>query len=314
MKRVLSIGSVFAIVSGLLAQERPDYLHSGQRIVFLGDSVTAAGDYVAVIDARLRASFGDDIPELINLGLPSENCTGLSEPEHPFPRPNVHERLQRALDKLEPDVVIACYGMNDGIYYPFDSDRFRKYQEGIRELVAKVNKTGSRCVLLSPPAFDPQPFRKSGKLLPAGADKYAWFAIYEGYARVIQRYADWIRDDSALEAGRINVHDPIRDHLVAKRKIDPEFAMSGDGVHIDRAGHTVLADAVLRAWGIDVSNELPKALVDLCHKRHRILHAAWLSHVGHQRPGMKAGLSIDEAGKQASELEKAIKDQLAAIQ
>ena len=58
----------------------------------------------------------------INLGLPGETVTGLSEPGHPFPRPNVHERFGRVLAGGKPDLVFACYGMNDGIYYPFSDD------------------------------------------------------------------------------------------------------------------------------------------------------------------------------------------------
>ncbi len=94
----------------------PFLLRDGQRIVFLGDSITNAGGYVQYVEAYLLARFPDQKFELINLGLPSETVTGLSEPEHPFPRPDAHERLERALLKTKPDVVVICYGMNDGIY------------------------------------------------------------------------------------------------------------------------------------------------------------------------------------------------------
>ena len=40
-----------------------------------------------------------------------------------FPRPDLHERLDRALPKTKPDLVFACYGMNDGIYLPLDEAR-----------------------------------------------------------------------------------------------------------------------------------------------------------------------------------------------
>ena len=81
-------------------------------------------------------------PELINLGLPSETCSGLSEPDHPFPRPNVHERLDRVLQQTQPDVVVVCYGMNDGIYYPFSDDRLAAYQAGIRRIIEKAKSAG----------------------------------------------------------------------------------------------------------------------------------------------------------------------------
>lgn len=294
--------SLWAVASPM-AGERPDYLKAGQRIVFLGDSITAAGDFIAIVDARLRAELGDNRPELINLGLPSETCTGLSEPEHPFPRPNVHERLGRALEKAKPDVVVACYGMNDGIYYPLDAKRFAKYQEGMRTLVSEVKATGAECVLLSPPAFDPEPFRQKGKLLPGNAEKFAWFAIYENYDQVIETYADWLLKESNLTGLIVNIHDPIRDHLIEARRTDSDYALSGDGVHINRDGHRLIAQSLLQAWEIGANDILPENLEDLCHQRHQVLHAAWLSHVGHKRPGGKPGLPLPEAEAKAKALD-----------
>ena len=306
--RYLCLSAFLAIQ--LNAAERPAYLHSGNQIVFLGDSITAAGDFIAIVDAQLRVAFGEDIPDLINLGLPSETCTGLSEPEHPFPRPDVHERLDRALAKSIPDVVVACYGMNDGIYYPFDQQRFESYQAGIRKIVRKVEAAGAKCLLLAPPAFDPQPFRKAGKLLPKGAEKYAWFAIYEGYDSVIQKYADWLMSDALLGVPTVNVHDPIRDYLKRVRKNQPDFAMSNDGVHMNRDGHRLIAGSLLRAWGVELAKDLPEALVNLSHERHQVLHAAWLTHVGHKRPGGKAGLPLLEAEKVAIGLEVRMRELL----
>jgi lysophospholipase L1-like esterase len=137
-----------------------------KRILFLGDSITAAGGFVNMIELQLRLHGVDPMPELLNVGLPSETCTGLSEPDHPFPRPDVHERLDRALAAVKPDVVVACYGMNDGIYYPFSEERFQKYQEGINRLIEKVHASGAKLVLMTPPPFDAMPLKAAGKLLP----------------------------------------------------------------------------------------------------------------------------------------------------
>ncbi len=116
---------------------------SAKRILFLGDSITHAGGYVAWIETQLRLQGVKPMPEIINLGLSSETLSGLSEAGHPFPRPDVHERLDRALAKIKPDVVVACYGMNDGIYHPFSEERFRAYQEGVKRLIQKVHASRS---------------------------------------------------------------------------------------------------------------------------------------------------------------------------
>ena len=269
------------------------------RVVFLGDSITNGGHYIAVLDSRLRSAGKET--DFINLGLPSETCSGLSEPDHPFTRPDVHERLERALAKAKPDVVFACYGMNDGIYHPFSAERFAAYKAGIEKLIDKVTKSGAKLVLMTPPAFDPLPMRKKGKLLPRGKEKYAWFAIYENYDdEVIARYARWVKQLGADKrvAAVVDLHSPVRTLLFEKRKEAPEYVLSGDGVHLNNDGHAVLADAICKAVGVE-TKPVDKKLLDLVGKRQRLRHAAWLSHVGHKRPGVKAGLPIDKAEAQA---------------
>ena len=216
----------------------------------MGDSITHAGHYVAWIEMQLRLSGCDPLPELINLGLPSETACGLSEPDHPWPRPNAHERLGRALAKTQPDVVVACYGMNDGIYYPFSKKRFMAYQDGISRLIKKVHAANAKLVLMTPPAFDPLPLKKKGKLRPVGAEKYAWFAIYENYdAEVLRPYSRWIMQQHKRVEMAIDLHTPVINYVAARRRTHPDFTMSPDGVHVNPEGHRVLARAILGAWG-----------------------------------------------------------------
>src|SRR5262249_42508903 len=133
-----------------------------KRIVFLGDSITYSGEYVAYFEACLLTRFPEREFDLIDVGLPSETGSGLSEPGHAgrkFPRPDLHERLDRVLQKLKPDLIMACYGMNDGIYYPFGDERFAAFTNGIYRLREKVLATGGQIIHLTPPVFDPVPLK-----------------------------------------------------------------------------------------------------------------------------------------------------------
>ncbi|MDF1861395.1 MAG: DUF1080 domain-containing protein [Verrucomicrobiales bacterium] len=270
-------------------------------VLFLGDSITHAGHYVADLDAVLQTRAND--AELINLGLPSETCTGLSEPDHPFPRPNVHDRIDNALRIVKPDLVFACYGMNDGIYHPFSEERFQAYQAGIGAIIEKVHASGAKLVLMTPPPFDPEPLRAKGKLKAAGAEKYAWFEIYENYdTEVMAPYSEWIlRQDDRVE-GVIDLRTPVLKAVSEKRKTEPGFTLSNDGVHINADGHTLVSRAILDYLGIGAAaiDELDPAVHDLTEKRQKILHDAWLSHVGHTRPQTKPGLPLETARIAAS--------------
>ncbi len=290
-----------------LAAEIPGYLARDSRVVFLGDSNTAGGDYVALVDAALRKALGEEAPEILNLGLSSETCTGLSEPDHPFLRPNVHNRLERVLSMARPDAVVACYGMNDGIYYPPDPERFAAYQEGIRSLVGRARASGAVVVLLTPQAFDPLPLAPRGKLLPAEAPKFSYLEVYENYDSVIGRYGEWVLSQTEGVERTIDIQGPLRDRLAEARRSDPGFSMAPDGVHYDRRGHRIMARAILESWGIAPTREGEDAeLEDLCIQRARLLHAAWLSHVGHRRPLVRKGMPLGAAYAAAGLLEPRI--------
>src|SRR5204863_4762376 len=131
--------------------------------VFLGDSITYSGQYVDDFETFLFLRFPARQFEVINVGLPSETVSGLSEDGHAggqFPRPDLHERLDRVLAKTKPDLIFACYGMNCGIYLPLDDARFQKYKDGIQWLRDKAKAAGANVIHVTPPTFDPGPEKK----------------------------------------------------------------------------------------------------------------------------------------------------------
>src|SRR5882724_4755404 len=139
-----------------------------KKIVFLGDSITHSGQYISSFETQLRLKEPKRAIEILNLGLPSETVSGLSEDGHAggkFPRPDLHERLGRALDKTRPDLIVACYGMNDGIYLPLDAARFQKFKDGVSRLRDQAGKANAKIIHLTPPVFNALPIK--ARLAPA---------------------------------------------------------------------------------------------------------------------------------------------------
>ncbi len=279
-----------------------------QRILFLGDSITYGGTYVQVIEAALIAQHPEKPYEILNLGLSSETVSGLSEDGHAggkFPRPDLHERLDRVLAKVKPQLVIACYGMNDGIYYPPSPERLKAYQDGMLKLRAKVAAAGARIIHLTPPVFDPLPIQ--ARLLPAGLKDYP--QPYAGYDEVLAAYARWLVGQRQNGWQVLDVHAAMTEALEKARRANPQFTFAKDGVHPNAEGHLVMAGPLLKDWGLnaaaDGSPQHPngKAIFDAVQKKQELLRDAWLTETGHQRPGVKAGLPLAEAQKQAAELD-----------
>ncbi|MCX8239500.1 MAG: GDSL-type esterase/lipase family protein [Akkermansiaceae bacterium] len=272
---------------------------AANRIVFLGDSITNSRDFVTDLQAALHLQ--GHTPEVIPIGLGSEGVTGLTEPGHPFPRPDVTERLDRALAKTKPDLVIACYGMNDGIYHPFSDDRFVAYQKGIQSLIEKVKASGAQLILITPPPFDVQAPGAKKNAVDLGAPVFSWRNIYKHYDRdVIARYAQWILSLKPQVTDVIDVHTPINHHMTATRKSKPDYTLSNDGVHINALGHRIMAGAIYQGLFDKPLPELPADLVKFYKSRQSHLSPAWLTHTGHTRPGVKPGLPLKEAQARAA--------------
>jgi lysophospholipase L1-like esterase len=300
--------------SAALGQQLPKQLKGVHRIVFLGDSITWAGGYIEALELKLASNFPNEKIEILNLGLPSETVSGLSEPNHAggaFPRPDLHERLDRVLEKTKPDLVVACYGMNDGIYHPLSQERFDAFKEGMQKLRFTVQRTGARLWVLTPPTFDSVPIKAS--TLPAGRDSYPSGQPYAGYDDVLTEYSKWEQARSLKGVQVVDVHSALRKYIDEKRKTEPDFTFASDGVHPNDLGQRLIAAELLRAWGLSTipTRNVPPEVVKLIHERHTLLRDSWLSDVGHKRPGMAKGLPISEATEKAKVIGEKIRELVA---
>ncbi len=280
------------------------------RIVFLGDSITHAGGFIESIEAATLVQFPELRIEFLNLGLPSETTSGLSEPGHAggaFPRPDLHERLERVLEQTKPPLIVACYGMNDGIYYPLGDDRFEKFKSGIERLHQAAERYKSQIIHLTPAFFDALPIRD--RLLPAGLDEYR--QPFAGYDDVLHAYSEWLLSKRKVGWQVLDVHGTMKQAVTELRKSKPDFTFAADGVHPNEMGQAVIAKPLAVAWGLklgaDGKPDHPRAaeLLKLVREKQSVLKLAWLTATKHMRPGIPAGLSIQDAQSKAAELDRA---------
>jgi lysophospholipase L1-like esterase len=275
------------------------------RVLFLGDSITYGGVYIEFIETWFRTRLPARSIEFINAGLPSETVSGLSESGHAdgkFPRPDLHERLGRVLSATKPDLVIACYGMNDGIYLPFSEERFEKYRDGILRLRTDCQSADARIVHATPPNFDEA---RGG---------------HPGYRATLERYSQWLLSRRKEGWDVVDLNGPMTACLDQRRKADPAFFLAPDGVHPNQAGHWLMAKALLIHLGardlaeVDSPEELVRGfprgdeVAKLVQQRQRLMKDAWLTETRHLRPGMKQGIPLPDARKQYEQIEKQLRD------
>ena len=319
MKSNLKISILLSCVALLAVQscigQVPRSLRGVQRIVFLGDSITQQGDYVVDFDCWLL-SRGINI-EVLNLGLASETASDLTEEEnaghkkaHGFGRPSLSERMDRVISATKPDVIIACFGMNDGGDLPADETGTKRYAAAMTKLRDAALKAGvRRVVLCTPPPHDAK-----GN------------ASQKAHDENLTRYSKWLLSKRSAGWDVVDIHGPMRRALDAGRAKDPSFALANDGVHPGREGHWMMASAIVTQFvgadldGIASAEHLFKAdgkeIRDLVRSRMTKLFSAWMRQTGHTRPGVpggpgtKPGLSVEAANVEAAQLTKQISTRL----
>ncbi|MFM2297641.1 MAG: hypothetical protein RL117_1348 [Verrucomicrobiota bacterium] len=263
-------------------------LPRGAKIVYLGDSITQAGDYVVDVQCALFAQ-GLNHP-VINVGLASETATDLTENEnlghiqaHHFPRPAVSARLQRVLQITQPDILFVCYGMNDGGALPADESGLSRYTQAITHLRQQALKSGvDRVIFCTPPVHDDR-----GNAALAGHDAN------------LTRYTDWLLSKRGEGWDIVDFHTPMRRALDEGRKANPNFSLSPDGTHPDRAGHWIMAKQILTEFfglpaitAVHAEELFPshgKELRALVRQLTDRRFDYWMSLIPHQRPGVVGG-------------------------
>jgi lysophospholipase L1-like esterase len=287
-KLLLLASLTLSFISSLRAEE------AVPRVAILGDSITFDGRWATRVESTLRGTprFAD--AEIVNFGLSSETVSGLSEPNHSggkFPRPDLFERLDRILDAYQPTLVLACYGMNDGIYLPIDPARSKAYEDGIFKLKSAVEKHGATIVLITPPLHNAD---------KPSTDPQRYDAVLDHYAErlVARRTEGW---------SVIDIRPDLKRDVAKAKQETPGFVYAKDGVHPDEQGHEFIATSICRQlWSMwklpgDPKVAAPEAL-QILTKRNQLLKLAWLTHTKHTRPGVPAGLPLEEAKTQAAKL------------
>ena len=283
-----------------------------KRVLMLGNSITQNGAYVSFIEYYLRKKYPESSIDIISIGLSSETVSCLTEKGHPYPRPCLTERLERALEKIRPEVVVACYGMNDGIYHPQSPERLDRFQQGIRSLLQRVEQANASAVLLTPPVFDALPI--AAKVVESTPEGFGYARPYKGYDSVLADYSQWLTGIEKPGVRVVDLHSPMKAHITEKRLTEPTFTFASDGVHPSPSGHLFMAQQFLENLGFsftgdlasDYENILADSLFQLVDERRKLRSEGWLRYVGYIKEDTVSHPSIEATELSAARLEQEI--------
>ncbi len=239
----ISLGLAMSAMAG-------DFLiQDGDRVVFLGDSITEQRLYTTYIEAyaltrhpNWKLSFrnvgwGGDTSWLRQRAHPDEKA--LFAADEAEQRRMVEDSVGRGLNRdvlpLQPTVVTVKFGMNDHSYQPFREDIFRAYVRSQTEIAKVLKGQGARLAFLTP-----QPIEEKR----ADPDK-------DARNQSLRKFSDGLKDIcSKEEATFVDQFDPYMAIMLRERASNPTaFIGGGDAVHPGPAGHTLMAWAILKSLG-----------------------------------------------------------------
>jgi lysophospholipase L1-like esterase len=195
----------------------------GQRIAFLGDSITAGGvgplGYVGMVISGLEAN-GVKATK-IPAGISGHKSNQMLE------------RLQRDVIDKKPDWMTLSCGVND-VWHGTRGVSLEDYEKNITEIVTRAQKAGVKVMVLTSTMISEDP--KAGNNVKLA--KYNKFLIELAKARGCL-LADLNADMQKALAEAI------------ERGEKPGRLLTGDGVHMNPMGNAMMAKGVLRAFGLD---------------------------------------------------------------
>jgi lysophospholipase L1-like esterase len=217
---------LLACAAGVYA--RP-ILGAGDRMVFLGDSITEQRIYTRYVMNFFTLRYPGTAFTFRNAGWGGDTA------------PGGLGRLQRDVLDLKPNVVSICFGMNDGGYTTFDKPAFEKYMTAMTSLVAELKKAGVKVVLLTP-----------GCVHPEQAKGWVSAERMRPYNDTLALYAKGVEDLAARENLPVfDIHFLMLDVQTKALALDPKFTMIPDAIHPNPSGHAIMAYGLLKAMGCD---------------------------------------------------------------
>lgn len=196
-------------------------LKKGERIVFLGDSLTAAGagpdGYITVLQREIDSRRPDLDTHLIGAGIGGHKV------------PDIRTRLDRDVLSLAPTVVFIFIGVNDVWHTEMGTGTSeRDYEAGLRDVIARSQKAGAQVILATPPLIG-EKHRGQNKHDPQ----------LDAFAAISRRVA------TRMGVTICDLRDRMTDYLRVFNSDNVENGiLTSDGVHFTKDGNRLVADYI----------------------------------------------------------------------
>jgi acyl-CoA thioesterase I len=224
---MIAVEKLFALVLALIGPAPADtprdlQLRPGDKIVAIGDSITAGGGYLRYSDSVLAQQYPNlKIPKIVNKGIGGQKAEDLVK------------RFQKDVVEEKPAFVSISIGINDvwhRLAKPHDEKVLAAYKDNVAKMVRMAQQAGIKVILLTP------------TLILEDANS-------EGNKRLVAYIAAEKQIAAEMKCQLVDLHGMFLAAL--KHKPAGQNAwLTSDGVHMKPLGDGVMAAGMLRALGV----------------------------------------------------------------
>ena len=216
-------------------------LHSGDRVVFYGDSITEQRHYSTLVEAFVATRYPKLNISFFNRGWGGDSSWGGGGG-------TPQDRIQKDVAPLNPTQIFVMLGMNDGGYLPYDPKIDSVIHEWYPKLLDLIQKAcpGANFTLARTSPWDD--FAHS--YTTTGKPPEPW-APWQGYNDVLKKYGLIAKEESEKRNGRfVDFNEPLSHILEQAAKKDMKIASQiiPDGIHPSAAGGLSMAAELLKVW------------------------------------------------------------------
>ena len=202
-------------------EKAPDapLIKSGDRVSFVGDSITAYGGYVRIAAFVLKTGYPEiRLPEFVKSGTSGAKAEDLA--------PRFEKDSQLAQN---PKSVFLSEGMNDVLHRTANTPAIiEAYRKNVTDMVDKAQGAGAKVILMTPTVVEENPPSDRNKRLAE-------------FANVMKEIA------AVKNCGVLDLHAIF---LEAIAKKPASLKLTKDGIHMNLYGDTLMAIGILRALGV----------------------------------------------------------------
>jgi lysophospholipase L1-like esterase len=238
----LTLALSLLVINPAAAETRKLAVKSGEKIAFLGDSITQAGakknGYVSLVMDALNK-------EGLKLSPVAAGKSGNKSND-------MLARLDKSVISKNPDWMTLSCGVNDVWHYTlrlgkrtFQGVSLDDYKKNIRQIIEKAEAADIKVVILTSTMIGEDPEKETNKkLIP-----------YNDFLREIAKekklpVADLSKDMHAALKGITDVAGKANMFGEPKYQRNIKNKLTSDGCHMNKLGNIMMAKGVLRAFGL----------------------------------------------------------------